>query len=78
MVQSAEAVEYSDCISSDPPPKECPGYDTKQFDGEPSVILKLWGMRSTHSMTSLPGLRWIVVVVADWVLSMGQIELFDI
>ena len=34
-VQSAEAVEYTDCLSAerkDPPlpTNECPGYDTKQ------------------------------------------------
>ena len=24
---------------------KCPGYDTKQSDGEASVMLELWGMR---------------------------------
>ena len=34
--QSAGAVEYTDCISSEgkTPPHKCPGYDTKQSDGE--------------------------------------------
>ena len=33
------AAKYTDCISvevRDPPPNECPGYDTKQSDGEAS------------------------------------------
>ena len=33
----------------------CPGYDTKQSDGDAPVILELWGMRSTSSLPSLPG-----------------------
>ena len=37
------------------PPKECPGYDIKQTDGEVPVMLKLWGMQSTPSFTLLPG-----------------------
>ena len=47
---------------------ECPGYDTKQSDGETPVMLELWGMRSIPSLPSLP-------VAPDRVLSMGQIEL---
>ena len=31
-------------------PNECPGYDTKQSDGEIPVMLELWGMRSTPSL----------------------------
>ena len=50
-----------------PLPYECPRYVTKQSDGEVSVMLELWGMRSTPL---LPG-----VVVPDRVPSMGQIEL---
>ena len=37
------------------PPNECPGYDTKQSDGEVPAVLELWGMRSTPSLPSLPG-----------------------
>ncbi len=33
---------------------ECPGYDTKQSDDEVSVMLELWGMRSTPFLPSLP------------------------
>ena len=29
------------------PANECPGYDTKQSDGEVSAVLELWGMQST-------------------------------
>ena len=34
LAQSAGAVEYN----------KCPGYDTKQSDGEVPVIQELWGM----------------------------------
>ncbi len=40
----AGAVEYTDCFSAegDPPAtNECPVYDTKQYDGELLVMLKL-------------------------------------
>ena len=37
---------------------ECPGYDTKQSDGEVPVIVELWGMQSTSSLSSLPGPLW--------------------
>ena len=53
------------------PPNECPGYDTKQSDGEVPVMLELWGMQSTHSLLSLPGPLWPRVVAPDKVLSMG-------
>ena len=32
------------------PSNECPGYDSKQSDGEFQVMQELWGMRSTHSL----------------------------
>ena len=60
------------------PLKECPGYDTKQSDGEALVMLELWGMRNTPSLPSLFGLLWPGAVATDKVLSKGQIELFDI
>ena len=49
MDQSAEAVEYTDCTSTEGQeyPNECPAYDAKKSDGEASVILELRGMRST-------------------------------
>ena len=47
------------------PANECPGYDTKQFDGEVPVMLELWGMWSTLSLPSLPSPRWRGVVAPD-------------
>ena len=48
-----------------PPPNECPGYDTKQSDGEVPAMLELWGMQSTPSLPSLPGPLWPGVVAPD-------------
>ena len=43
--QSAGAVEYTDCTSAEGEdsslPNECPGYDTKQSDGEVLEMLEL-------------------------------------
>ena len=64
----AGAVEYTDCISADTA-NECPTYDIKQSDGEASVMLDLWGMRSSPSLPSLPGPLWIEVVAPNRVLS---------
>ena len=69
MVQLVGVVEYTDSLN------ERPIYDTKQSDGEASVILELWGMRSTPLLPTLPGPLWPEVVALDRVLSMGQIEL---
>ena len=52
-------------------PNECPGYDTKQSDGEVPAMLELWGMRRTPSLPSLPGPLWPGVVAPDRALSMG-------
>ena len=75
LAQSAGAVEYTDCFSAEgedlPPPNECPGYDTKQSDGEVPAVLELRGMRSTHSWPSLPGSLWPGVVAPDRALSLG-------
>ena len=38
-----------------PPPNECPGYDTKQSDGEVPVMLRPSGIWSTPSFPLLPG-----------------------
>ena len=43
------------CREVRPYPNECPGYDTKQSNGEVPAMLELWGMRSTSSLPSLPG-----------------------
>ena len=61
MVQSIGAVEYTDSIfaeGQDSFTNECPGYDTKQSDGEVPVMLKFWGMRSTPSLSLLRGPLW--------------------
>ena len=51
MAQSAEAAEYTDCISAEgkDSPNEFLGYDTKQSDGEASVLQEFWRMRSILS-----------------------------
>ena len=54
---------------------ECPGYDTKQSDGEVLVMLELWGIWSTPSLPSLPAPLWPGLVTPGRVQSMGQIEL---
>ena len=41
-------------------------------------MMELWGMRSTPSLPLLSGPLWPGVVALDRVLSIGQIELFDI
>ena len=58
-----------------PTNNECPGYVTKQFDGEVPVMLDLCEIRSTPSLPSLRGPLWLGVVAPDRALSMGQIEL---
>ena len=59
------------CRGVRPPPNECPGYDTKQSDGEVPAMLELWGMRSTSSLPSLPGPLWPGVVAPDRALYIG-------
>ena len=66
IVQSAGAIEYTNCLSA-----LFPGYDTKQFDGEVPVILKLWKMQSNSSLPSLLGPLYPGVVAPFRVLSMG-------
>ena len=56
-------------------PNDCPGYCTKQSDGEVPVMQEFWGMWSNPSLPSLPGLLWWWVVAPDKVLSLGKIEL---
>ena len=76
----AGAAEYSDCIIAEGQhsPNTCPKYDTKQFDREASVMLDIWAMQSTRSLSSLPGQLLPGVEASDRVQSMGQMELFDI
>ena len=57
------------------PAHECPGYDTKQSDGEVPVMLEFWGIQRTPSLPSFLGPLLLEVVVPDRVLSMSQIRL---
>ena len=57
------------------PSNKCHGYDTKQPHGEVKMILEFRGMRTTHSLPSLPGLVWPGAVVPNRALSMVQIQL---
>ena len=41
-------------------------------------MLEFWEMQSNPSLTLLPGPLWPRVIAPDRVLSMHQIELFDI
>ena len=75
------AAEYADCISAEwlrPPPKGRIRHHIKQSDGETPVRLEHWGIRSTPSLPSLPGPFRSRVVAPERILSMDQIELFDI
>ena len=47
-------------------------------DAEAPVMLELLRIQSTPSLPLLPGPLWSGVIPLDWVLSMGQIELFNI
>ena len=53
------------------PANKCPGYDTKQSDGEVPVILELWGIWSTLLLPSLQASLWPGTVAPDRALSMG-------
>ena len=64
---------HTDCISA-----KCPGYDTKQSNGEAPVMLELWGMQSTSSLPLLPCPLWSGVGAPDRIPPMGQVELLDI
>ena len=77
--QSYAAVEYTDCISTETwdNPKECPGNDTKQSDRE-APDQELWGIRSTYLLPMLRGPLWLELVVPDRILSIDQIQLFEL
>ena len=53
------------------PPNECPGYDTKQSDGDVPVVLGLWGVQSALSLPLLPGQVRPGVVAPGGALSIG-------
>ena len=69
---SVGAVEYNEF-----PLNECSRYDTKQSDGEASVMLELWGMQITLSFPSLPGSLWPGEEAPERIPSMGQKELLS-
>ena len=50
------------------PTNECPGYDTKQSDGEVPELLELWGMGRAPALPSLPGPLYPGVVAPDKLL----------
>ena len=54
---------------------ECPGYDTKQSDGEFPEILEIWRMWRIPLLPTLPDPLRQGVVAPDRVLSICQIEL---
>ena len=58
LAQSAGTAEYTDCISAERlySPNECPVYDTKQSDGEDSLILGSYHI----GLNCVLMLRWIV------------------
>ena len=58
-----------------PPSNQCSGYDTKQSDGKTSVILR---NAEYHFIAISPKSTLAGVVATDRVLTIGQIELFDI
>ena len=75
--KSAGAAEYSISAEGHSTYK-CPRYDTKQYDSESPVILELWEMQSIPSLPLLPGPLWPGLVAPDSVISISQIELFNI
>ena len=50
-------------------PNECPGYNTKQSDGQAPWMLELWGMQSTPLLPLLSGSLWLGVVTPDGICS---------
>ena len=60
------------------PHNKCPDYDIKQSDSGAPAMLELWRVWSTPSLPLFPGSLWPRMAATDRVLSMGQIELFDI
>ena len=55
--------------------QKCPRYDTKQSEGEASIILEILGMRSMPSLPLLPGSLRLAIVAHDRVIFIGQIKL---
>ena len=74
------AVEYTDWISAELKDmlQWLIWYEVKQSDRAASVTLEFWERKCTLSFPLLPGPLWPGVEAPDWLLSMGQVELFDI
>ena len=82
MVQSSGDAEdtkqsdgESDCLVSKPGHSLEASYPSAEMQSVYSVMLELWGMRSTTSLPLIPGPLWPGVLAPDRVLSMGDIEL---
>ena len=58
-----------------PTPDESLEYNKKQSEGEAPVMVEIWGIRITPSLSSFPSQLWPWVVALDRALYMGQIEL---
>ena len=56
-------------------PQRVSWYDTKQSDGETLLMMELWRMWSTPSLSSFSGPLWLRMVTPDMVPSMRQIKL---
>ena len=58
--QSVTTVEYTDCTSAEglDSPNKCPGYDTKQSDGEVPVMLGHREYKAPLRLPLLPGPLW--------------------
>ena len=65
------------CKGLIPHHNECREYDTKQSDGEVSLMMELSAMQSASSLPSLPGPLWPGVVALDRVLSMSQVVMLN-
>ena len=77
LLAMAVAVAYTEYISAEvlDSSNECPGYGTKQSDGEALVMIELRGMQCNPPLPSLPGPLLPGVIAPDRVLSINQIEL---
>ena len=73
--QGQQNTPTASLLRSKTPPNECPGYDTKQSNGEAPVMIEFGGMQGTPLLSSLASRLWPGVVAPKRILSMGQIEL---
>ena len=71
LVQLAGTVKYIICIFA-------MSLKDMKLNGDDPVMLVLWGMWSTPFLPLLPGVLYPSEEASERVLSLGQIELFDI